>query len=116
MGVHKDRRRVLHHLRRSELNWRFSSHLSCWLLKPNIRLKAFCPRSDFCLELVPRLLADGSIAILQTPQYFRSSKEQTWVERGAGSFQEMFYRFIQVKQFQLCAPLFSEIPTLTRMV
>jgi cellulose synthase (UDP-forming) len=39
---------------------------------------------------------DPRVAILQTPQYFRATSEQTWVERGAGSLQEIFYRFIQV--------------------
>jgi hypothetical protein len=56
----------------------------------------FCPRDDFLLELLPRMKQDPKIAIVQSPQYFRATSEQTWVERGAGSLQEIFYRFIQV--------------------
>ena len=55
----------------------------------------FCPRSDFLLELIPIHLADPKIAIVQTPQYFRAPGEQTWIEQGAGSVQEFFYRLIQ---------------------
>ncbi len=32
---------------------------------------------------------------MQTPQYFHVVDEQTWVERGAGAIQELFYRSIQ---------------------
>lgn len=39
---------------------------------------------------------DPRIAIVQTPQFFRATMDQSWVERGAGSLQEIFYRFIQV--------------------
>lgn len=56
----------------------------------------FCPRDDFLLELLPRMKNDPTIAIVQSPQFFRATPEQTWVERGAGSLQEIFYRFIQV--------------------
>lgn len=55
----------------------------------------FCPRSDFLLELIPIHLADPNIAIVQTPQFFRAPGEQTWIEQGAGSVQEFFYRLIQ---------------------
>ena len=55
----------------------------------------FCPRPDFLQELMPYHLYDTKIAIVQTPQYFRSVKEQTWVEQGAGSVQEFFYRVVQ---------------------
>lgn len=55
----------------------------------------FCPRSDFLLELVPVCLANPKIAIVQTPQYFRSLKEQSWVEQAAGPVQEYFYRLVQ---------------------
>ena len=33
--------------------------------------------------------------IVQTPQFFRVDDDQTWVERGAGAVQELFYRSIQ---------------------
>jgi cellulose synthase/poly-beta-1,6-N-acetylglucosamine synthase-like glycosyltransferase len=55
----------------------------------------FCPRPDFFLELVPYGLSDPKTAIIQSPQFFRASREQTWVERGAGSVQEFFYRVVQ---------------------
>jgi len=55
----------------------------------------FCPREDFLLELIPVCLADPKVAIVQTPQYFRSLKEQSWVEQAAGPHQEYFYRLVQ---------------------
>lgn len=57
----------------------------------------FCPRPDFLRETVPYFEAEPSIGILQTPQFFRRREEQTWVEQGAGSGQELFYRLIQVR-------------------
>lgn len=56
----------------------------------------FCPRPEFLRETTP-YFADGDIAILQTPQFFRRREEQTWVERGAGVTQELFYRMVQVR-------------------
>lgn len=56
----------------------------------------FCPRADFLLETIPVHLAKPDTAILQTPQFFRTTKSQTWVEQGAGAIQELFYRVIQV--------------------
>ena len=35
-------------------------------------------------------------ASCSTPQYFRQSPEQTWIENAAGAIQEVFYRSIQV--------------------
>ena len=32
---------------------------------------------------------------MQTPQFFRITNDQSWVERGAGAVQELFYRSIQ---------------------
>ncbi|KAF2400292.1 nucleotide-diphospho-sugar transferase [Trichodelitschia bisporula] len=58
----------------------------------------FCPRSDFLLELIPEHLADEETAIVQSPQFFRVSTEQTWVEQGAGAVQELFYRVVQVNR------------------
>lgn len=54
----------------------------------------FCPRSDFLRETLPYLM-DPSIGIVQTPQCFRWCKEQTWIEKGAGTSQEFFYRMEQ---------------------
>jgi cellulose synthase/poly-beta-1,6-N-acetylglucosamine synthase-like glycosyltransferase len=55
----------------------------------------FAPRPDFLAETLP-YLDDPVIAIVQTPQYFRSSRAQTWIERAAGPIQEVFYRTVQV--------------------
>ncbi len=55
----------------------------------------FAPRADFLAETLP-YFADAAIAIVQTPQYFRASPEQTWIENAAGAIQEVFYRSIQV--------------------
>jgi cellulose synthase/poly-beta-1,6-N-acetylglucosamine synthase-like glycosyltransferase len=58
----------------------------------------FCPRSDYLKEIMPYFAHDGKIAIVQTPQFFEVRPDQTWVERAAGSVQELFYRFIQVSR------------------
>lgn len=55
----------------------------------------FCPRSDFLMELIPHMKNDPKLAIVQTPQFFRTTEDQTWVEQGAGSVQELFYRIVQ---------------------
>jgi cellulose synthase (UDP-forming) len=55
----------------------------------------FAPRPDFLAETLP-YLDDPAIAIVQTPQFFRSNTRQTWVEQGAGPIQEVFYRSVQV--------------------
>lgn len=58
----------------------------------------FCPRPDFLLELMPRMQQDPKIAILQTPQYFKTGPKNTWVERGSSEVQELFYRWSQVNR------------------
>ncbi|KAK4099017.1 glycosyltransferase family 2 protein [Parathielavia hyrcaniae] len=58
----------------------------------------FCPRPDFLRELVVEHMADDKTAIVQSPQYFRVTDEQTWVEQGAGATQELFYRVVQVNR------------------
>ncbi|KAK4123123.1 glycosyltransferase family 2 protein [Parathielavia appendiculata] len=58
----------------------------------------FCPRSDFLRELVVEHMADDKTAIVQSPQYFRVTDDQTWVEQGAGATQELFYRVVQVNR------------------
>jgi cellulose synthase (UDP-forming) len=55
----------------------------------------FAPRPDFLAETLP-YLDDPAIAIVQTPQFFRSSHAQTWIEQAAGPIQEVFYRTVQV--------------------
>jgi len=61
----------------------------------------FCPRHDFLLETIPMMKADEKLAVIQTPQYFRTTGAlggQTWVERGAGAVQELFYRLIMTSR------------------
>ncbi len=54
----------------------------------------FVPRRDFLRELVP-YMDDARIGIVQSPQYFDTTREMNWIQRAAGSTQELFYRFIQ---------------------
>lgn len=58
----------------------------------------FCPRRDFLKELVVEHVADPRTAIVQSPQFFRVTGDQTWVEQGAGATQELFYRVVQVNR------------------
>lgn len=58
----------------------------------------FCPRPDMLREMVPYMLSDEKIGIVQSPQYFRVTDDQTWIEKGAGYIQELFYRLIQVSR------------------
>ena len=51
----------------------------------------FAPRPDFLAETLP-YLDDPTVAIVQTPQFFRVSPQQTWIENAAGAVQEVFYR------------------------
>jgi cellulose synthase (UDP-forming) len=55
----------------------------------------FAPRADLLDETLPYFYAFPDVGIVQTPQYFHVVDEQTWVERGAGAIQELFYRSIQ---------------------
>lgn len=58
----------------------------------------FCPRPEFLLETMPYILADKRRAILQTPQFFRSSDDQAWTEQGAGAMMELVYRVMQTSR------------------
>jgi cellulose synthase (UDP-forming) len=64
----------------------------------------FAPRSDFLAEALP-YFDDPRVAIVQTPQFFRTSPRQTWVERAAGAVQEVFYRSMQVSRDSLDASI-----------
>jgi cellulose synthase (UDP-forming) len=55
----------------------------------------FAPRPDFLAETLP-YMDNPATGIVQTPQFFRASARQTWIENAAGSIQEVFYRSIQV--------------------
>ena len=54
----------------------------------------FVPRQEFLLELVP-YMDDPTVGIVQSPQFFDTTKQMNWIQRCAGSTQELFYRFIQ---------------------
>jgi cellulose synthase/poly-beta-1,6-N-acetylglucosamine synthase-like glycosyltransferase len=58
----------------------------------------FTPRFDMLLEMVPYMVTDKKIAIVQSPQYFSIRDGQTWVEKGASYIQELFYRMIQTSR------------------
>jgi cellulose synthase (UDP-forming) len=64
----------------------------------------FAPRPDFLAETLP-YFDDSRVAIVQTPQFFRTSAAQTWVERAAGAVQEVFYRAIQTSRNRLGASI-----------
>lgn len=64
----------------------------------------FRPRADFLSETLP-YLDDPTVGIVQTPQYFRVSARQTWVERAAGPALEIFYRAVQVSRDRLGSAL-----------
>jgi cellulose synthase (UDP-forming) len=55
----------------------------------------FAPRDDLLDEALPYMDAYPDTGIVQTPQFFRIADDQSWVERGAGAVQELFYRSIQ---------------------
>lgn len=57
----------------------------------------FRPRPDFLAETCP-YMDDPATGIVQTPQYFRVSHRQAWVERAAGATLEVFYRAVQVSR------------------
>lgn len=57
----------------------------------------FRPRADFLAELLP-YLDDPGIGLVQSPQFFRVHRDQTWVEQAAGASLEVFYRAAQVSR------------------
>ncbi|HEY1622618.1 MAG TPA: cellulose synthase catalytic subunit [Streptosporangiaceae bacterium] len=54
----------------------------------------FRPRPDFLTETLP-YMDDPATGIVQTPQFFRVHRNQTWVERAAAATLEVFYRSVQ---------------------
>ena len=57
----------------------------------------FRPRDDFLAETLP-YLDDPTVGLVQTPQFFRVSPRQGWVERAASPTLEVFYRAVQVSR------------------
>ncbi len=64
----------------------------------------FTPRPDLLAETLP-CFGDPAVGIVQTPQFFRTSPRQKWVERAAGAVQEVFYRSMQVSRDDLGASI-----------
>jgi cellulose synthase (UDP-forming) len=60
----------------------------------------FVPSPEFLAETLPYFQADPRLGILQTPQFFRNTAAQGFIERGAASCQELFYRVVQVARDQ----------------
>jgi cellulose synthase (UDP-forming) len=58
----------------------------------------FAPRADLPAEIMPYFSADPSLGIVQSPQYFHTEGPMSWIERGAGAVQELFYRLVQVSR------------------
>jgi cellulose synthase (UDP-forming) len=58
----------------------------------------FAPRPDLPAELLPYFGLDDSLGIVQSPQFFRTDGQLSWMERGAGAVQELFYRLVQVSR------------------
>ena len=52
------------------------------------------PDPEFLSETLPHLLADSSLAFVQTPQYFDNS--DGFISGGTAEAQEIFYRYIQI--------------------
>jgi cellulose synthase (UDP-forming) len=59
----------------------------------------FAVRPDLLLELMP-YFDDRECGIVQSPQFFRTTSTQNWLENGASAVQEMFYRLIQTSRDQ----------------
>jgi cellulose synthase (UDP-forming) len=75
----------------------------------------FAPRRDFLAETLP-YLDDPAVAIVQSPQFFRVSPRQTWIENSAGAVQEVFYRSIQVARNRFDAAICTGTSAVYRRV
>jgi cellulose synthase (UDP-forming) len=64
----------------------------------------FAPRPDYLRELVP-YLDDPQVGILQSPQFFDTRGHAPWLQRAAGTAQELFYRWVQPSRDALGAPI-----------
>jgi cellulose synthase (UDP-forming) len=54
----------------------------------------FVPRHDFLVETIP-YMADPKVGVVQTAQYFDVYRDFNYIQRFAGSLQEIFFRWIQ---------------------
>jgi len=58
----------------------------------------FCPHREMLMHMLPYMWTDPTVGIVQTPQFFRTTSSQNWLERGASAVQELFYRYVQVSR------------------
>ncbi len=85
---------VREHKKAGNLNYAFRNTRSEFVV---IFDADFRPRADFLAETLP-YTDDRAVGIIQTPQFFRVSPMQTWVERAASATLEVFYRAVQVSR------------------
>ena len=88
------RRPVHEHKKSGNLNYAFTRTAGQHIV---IFDADFRPRPDFLAETLP-YLDDPGVGIVQTPQFFRTTPGQAWVERAAGPTLEIFYRAAQVSR------------------
>src|SRR5690625_4567663 len=67
----------------------------------------FVPRPELLSETIP-YMDDAEVGIIQTPQFYPSTKGLGWIERTAAATQEMFYRFVQPSRDRVEATIRSE--------
>lgn len=64
----------------------------------------FVPRRDMIREMI-NYFRDTRVGIVQSPQFFEIAEGQSWIEKGAGYVQELFYRMVQVNRDHWGAPI-----------
>lgn len=64
----------------------------------------FVPAADYLYEM-GNYFEDPSIGIVQSPQFFDTDSTMNWIQRTAGSVQELFYRSIQVARSKIGSPI-----------
>jgi len=64
----------------------------------------FVPAADYLYEM-GNYFEDPSIGIVQSPQFFDTDSTMNWIQRTAGSVQELFYRAIQVARSKIGSPI-----------
>jgi cellulose synthase/poly-beta-1,6-N-acetylglucosamine synthase-like glycosyltransferase len=64
----------------------------------------FVPAANYLYE-IGNYFEDPSIGIVQSPQFFDTDSSMNWIQRTAGSVQELFYRAIQVARSKIGSPI-----------
>ena len=64
----------------------------------------FVPAANYLYE-IGNYFEDPSIGIVQSPQFFDTDSTMNWIQRTAGSVQELFYRAIQVARSSIGSPI-----------